>query len=52
MGTIKNEYLQNLSERWQDNDKFIIIVQCKETLHTLVLWSLNHSVKLICIYVL
>ena len=52
MDTRKNEYLQNLSERWQNNNKFITIVQCEETLHTLMLWSLNHLVKLICIYVL
>ena len=52
MGTRKNENIQNLSERWQNNDKFKAIVQYEETLHTLMLWSLNHLVKLICIYVL
>ena len=52
IGTRKNEYLKNLSERWQNNDKFLTITQCKDTLHTLMLWSLNHLVKLICIYVL
>ena len=52
MDTRKNEYLQNLSEHWQNNDKFIAIVQCEETLDTLMLWSLYHLVKLICIYVL
>ena len=31
MGARKNGYLQNLSERWQNNDKFITIVQCEET---------------------
>ena len=36
MDTGKNEYLQNLSERWQNKDKFIIIVQCEETLYTLL----------------
>ena len=52
IGTRKNEYLKNLSERWQNNDKFLTITQCKDTLDTLMLWSLNHLVKLICIYVL
>ena len=52
MGTRKTEHLKNLSEHWQNNDKFFTIAQCKETLHTLMLWSLNHLVKLICIYVL
>ena len=37
MDTRKNEYLQNLSELWQNNDKFTTIVQCQETLHTLML---------------
>ena len=52
MDTRKNEYLQNLSERWQNNDKFITIVQSEDSLHTLMLRSLNHLVKLICICVL
>ena len=52
MGTRKNEYLQNLCECWQNDDKFITTIQCKETLYTLMLWFLNHLVKLICIYVL
>ena len=39
MDTIKNEYLQNLSERWQNNDKFLTIVQFEETLHTLTDFS-------------
>ena len=30
MDTRKNEYLQNLSECWQNNNKLITIVQCKE----------------------
>ena len=52
MDTRKNEYLQNLSERWQNNNKFIAIVQSQEPLYTLMLLSLNHLIKLICIYVL
>ena len=52
MDTRKNEYLQNLSDCWQNNNKFKTIIQCEETLHTLMLWSLNHLVILICIYVL
>ena len=51
METRKNEYLQNLSEHWLNNGKFITIIQCEKTLHTLMLWSLNHWVKLICVYV-
>ena len=52
MDTRKNKYLQNLSERWQNNNKFITIVQSQEPLYTLMLLSLNHLIKLICIYVL
>ena len=37
MDTRKNEYLQNLSEHRQNNNKFIAIDQCEETLHTLML---------------
>ena len=48
MDTRKNEYLQNLSKRWQNDNKFITIVQSQEPLYTLVLLSLNHLIKLIC----
>ena len=39
METKKHEYLQNLSERWQNNNKFITIIQCEESLHTLKVTS-------------